>query len=455
MIRLMKTEDTGDVAKIHAAEIPGFLPELGTDFLTLFYLSFLKIPGIIAFVSAEKGRINGYVAGIEKVKDLNRKIISADPWRFVLSILPPILLKPLRIIKLLKLLAYPGFSHKGPELLSLAVAGKFQKRGIGSILFKRLVKEFKERKIHQFRISAYDKLPANDFYEKMGCRLTDTFYFMGERMNYYRKEQNNNKLKLILLSYDSLYANPVFSPLLNQEEFEIAAVIDSDCILHGKSRGESLKFLLKRHGWKYFLFKALDQLLYFLTGFVPGSESRFSKTVKKRGIPVIKRKDINSPGTIRLFRLMKPDLLISYFNQILKREVLSIPKLGSINIHPGYLPQFRGVASSFWAMKNYHPHGGVTLHYMKEKLDEGDIITKAKINIKQGMSLHEHNYLCVRRGGEMLVRVLNQLAGGRKIKIERQTDGRYYSWPKPDDVNDFLKKSYRLFKLSDLKLYFQ
>src|SRR3990167_5413656 len=339
MIRLMKTEDTGDVAKIHAAEIPGFLPELGTDFLTLFYLSFLKIPGIIAFVSAEKGRINGYVAGIEKVKDLNRKIISADPWRFVLSILPPILLKPLRIIKLLKLLAYPGFSHKGPELLSLAVAGKFQKRGIGSILFKRLVKEFKERKIHQFRISAYDKLPANDFYEKMGCRLTDTFYFMGERMNYYRKEQNNNKLKLILLSYDSLYANPVFSPLLNQEEFEIAAVIDSDCILHGKSRGESLKFLLKRHGWKYFLFKALDQLLYFLTGFVPGSESRFSKTVKKRGIPVIKRKDINSPGTIRLFRLMKPDLLISYFNQILKREELSIPKLGSINIHPGFLPQ--------------------------------------------------------------------------------------------------------------------
>lgn len=451
----MKAEDAKQAAKLHATELPGFLPELGTYFLKQFYLNFLKIPGILAFVSEEKGRLNGFICGIEEVKDLNRKTLAADPWPFVLSLLPPIILNPSRIIKLLKLLAYPGFSEHGPELLSLAVAGKFQRQGIGSRLFKRLAKEFRERKIKQFRVSVYDKLPANVFYEKMGCRMTDTFYFLGERMNYYRKEQNNHKLKLILLSYDSLYANPVFSPLLNQEKFEIAALVDSDCILYGKSRGESLKFLFKRHGWKYFLFKGLDQLLYILTGFLPLSESRFSKSVKKRGIPVIKIKDINSPETLRLFRLMKPDLLISYFNQILKKDVLSVPVLGSINIHPGFLPQYRGVASSFWAMKNNHPYGGVTLHYMKEKLDEGDIISKAKISIKPGISLHEYNYFCCCRGGELLVQVLNKIARGEKIRVERQKEGVYYSWPKPSDVNNFLKKGFSLIHLQDLKRYFE
>ena len=92
---------------------------------------------------------------------------------------------------------------------------------------------------------------------------------------------------------------------------------------------------------------------------------------------------------------------------------------------------------------------------MKEKLDEGDIISKNKISIKPGMSLHEHNYLCCCRGGELLVRILNQLAIRRKIKIARQREGVYYSWPGPDEVNDFLKKGHRLMNLRDLKLYFR
>jgi len=451
----MRAEDAARVAQIHFQEITGFLPSLGADFLRKFYLNSLKVPGFIAFVAIDEGRVFAFITACRVSKNFSRLAVSQDPSGFFFSLITVLLKNPLKIINLVRLLSYRGFARKGAELISLAVDKKYRRRGTGRSLFKRLVKELRQSNINSFHISVYDGMKANSFYRKMNCRLSDSFNFLGKKMNDYRYGlAAGRKLRVVLLNYDSLYANPVFLPLLDMEKIEIVAVFDSGCILYGKSNAKSLLFLWKRQGYKYFLFKACDQIAYSLTGLWPARGVRFMREIKKRDIPIIKVRDVNSAESVAMLCRLKPDLLISYFNQILKKEVLSVPKIASINIHPGYLPEFRGVASSFWAMKNKSAYGGVTLHHMKLKLDEGDIISKAKVPISNE-SLHRHNYLCCRMGGLLMRELLGKIESGRSIPGQIQKGGSYYSWPRPRDIDGFLKQGFSLFKLRDLKLYFQ
>ena len=69
------------------------------------------------------------------------------------------------------------------------------------------------------------------------------------------------------------------------------------------------------------------------------------------------------------------------FGQILKKEILEIPKVYSINIHSSLLPKYRGAAPTNWAIINGDRTSGVTVIKMNERMDEGDIILKKEIAI--------------------------------------------------------------------------
>tara|TARA_B100000530_G_scaffold267829_1_gene180461 strand:+ start:535 stop:1275 length:741 start_codon:yes stop_codon:yes gene_type:complete len=64
---------------------------------------------------------------------------------------------------------------------------------------------------------------------------------------------------------------------------------------------------------------------------------------------------------------------------ILKKKLLRIPKNGTINIHPSYLPYFKGKDPNFWAILNRGPYG-VSIHNVNTKIDSGKIIFRKKIN---------------------------------------------------------------------------
>ncbi|OGG00195.1 hypothetical protein A2Y99_05065, partial [Candidatus Gottesmanbacteria bacterium RBG_13_37_7] len=230
----------------------------------------------------------------------------------------------------------------------------------------------------------------------------------------------------------------------------------SDCILHRKSNWQSLLFLYRKHGWRYFLFKITDQLVYAVTNikkYLPNKrETRLFWEAEKRKIPIITIKDINSPQALEQMKTYAPDIIISYFNQILKEDALALPRLGCLNVHPGYLPVYRGVASSFWAMQRGANWGGVTVHFMEKKLDTGDIVGREKVAITKDMSLHRHNYLCCKTGGILLLSALKKLRIG-KIKRIKQKKGDYYSWPDAESVEAFHAKGLRLIDAKDLELY--
>ncbi len=106
-------------------------------------------------------------------------------------------------------------------------------------------------------------------------------------------------------------------------------------------------------------------------------DQELKKIALEFGLPFRTGKKINSPEYVAHFQELSPDLLVSMsYDQIYKPEILSIPKVASINCHAGALPFYRGRNIINWALINGEKEIGVTVHEISPGIDEGDIIVQ-------------------------------------------------------------------------------
>jgi methionyl-tRNA formyltransferase len=84
--------------------------------------------------------------------------------------------------------------------------------------------------------------------------------------------------------------------------------------------------------------------------------------------------DFHAPECLGLLESLEPDLGVLAGVYILKEEVFRIPRLGSINLHTGKVPEYRGSAPAFWELYNGETEVGVTVHQVTERLDAGTVI---------------------------------------------------------------------------------
>jgi methionyl-tRNA formyltransferase len=101
-------------------------------------------------------------------------------------------------------------------------------------------------------------------------------------------------------------------------------------------------------------------------------------------IPFIPAENVNSPDFLELVSQYDVDLLVSMsFNQILKSPILKLSKHGFINCHAGALPFYRGRNPLNWAIINGEKEFGITVHYVDEGIDTGDIIKQEMFPITE------------------------------------------------------------------------
>ncbi len=107
-----------------------------------------------------------------------------------------------------------------------------------------------------------------------------------------------------------------------------------------------------------------------------------ARAAAARGIPVQAPDDPNVPAFVEQIRRLQPDLICSfYYRRLLGRTLLGLPRLGAINVHGSLLPKYRGRAPINWALVHGETLTGVTLHYMDEWADHGDIIAQRPVPI--------------------------------------------------------------------------
>src|SRR5690606_23122965 len=135
------------------------------------------------------------------------------------------------------------------------------------------------------------------------------------------------------------------------------------------------------------------------------------------GLEVYQPDSVNEKDTINRLIEINPDVIVVVaFGQILKKDLLNIPKYGCLNIHASILPKYRGAAPINWAIINGEKETGITIMEMDEGLDTGDILKVERIPIeKDDDSISIHDKLS-HLGAKLIVRVLEEMRMG---KIEK------------------------------------
>jgi methionyl-tRNA formyltransferase len=94
---------------------------------------------------------------------------------------------------------------------------------------------------------------------------------------------------------------------------------------------------------------------------------------------IILNNDLYSETTISKLKGLNLDyIVLSWWPHIIRKEIFSLPKIGTINFHPSYLPFNKGKHYNFWTLVEDTPFG-VTIHFVDESIDGGDIIFQEKI----------------------------------------------------------------------------
>ena len=155
----------------------------------------------------------------------------------------------------------------------------------------------------------------------------------------------------------------------------------------------------------------------------------------QHGLPVFAPDDVNHPLMVEKIRRLEPDILFSFhYRALLKAPILNIPKSGCFNLHGSLLPKYRGRSPINWAIINGERETGVTLHYMTERPDDGDIVCQMKVPIGPEDTARVLNRRLVEAAGIMLDEYLPQIERGCAPRIPQDHgNASYFSRRSPDD----------------------
>lgn len=153
-----------------------------------------------------------------------------------------------------------------------------------------------------------------------------------------------------------------------------------------------------------------------------------SRTAEANGLPLLKPTNINEPSFVEEVKALQPDLMLTcFYPKLFKKALLSIPPLGSLNLHFAPLPRYRGSFPGAWAIINGESEHGVTLHHMAPGVDNGPIFAQRMVPISQqdtGQSLYAQ---CEEAGAALLREEIPNLKAGT-IRATPQDEDRalYY-----------------------------
>lgn len=139
---------------------------------------------------------------------------------------------------------------------------------------------------------------------------------------------------------------------------------------------------------------------------------------ERLGIPVLQPRRVRRPEVVVRLRELAPDVILTAaFGQILPAEVLAVPRLGSLNVHASLLPRYRGAAPIHRAVMNGETETGVTIMWMDEGMDTGDMLIWRSVPIlPQDTAGTVHDRLAA-LGAELAVEALRLVEEGRAPRI--------------------------------------
>lgn len=268
--------------------------------------------------------------------------------------------------------------------------------------------------------------------------------------------------------YPGLYPLLMFNYWVNRAKFPVVGIILSgyDTKYKGKilSFYQELIFFMRRMGWRYSIYMLLTAKLGVFIVYVWNILRRsmkkkikiktFTEIAQEKGLPIYCSKDFNGKETLNFIKNINANIIVSaYNNQILKSRIINFPRYKTINIHPGYLPDFRGLDAPFETLYNRVEKAGVTIHYIDIKIDAGKIILQELLRIRKNDTLFSLNARLWMHGAKMLNKVFEMIEDNAITSHRQRLDKikyPYKSYPEKKQVGEFIKQGRRFVKFKDI-----
>jgi folate-dependent phosphoribosylglycinamide formyltransferase PurN len=202
--------------------------------------------------------------------------------------------------------------------------------------------------------------------------------------------------------------------------------------------------LWKRRGWlafPLFVVWVIGKAIRFLLH--PREEIALQRSLQKTSDRIHFVPDIHARNVLEQVCALNPDLGLIYGSPILKPELFEIPSLGTLGIHHGKVPEYRGNKTTFWAMYNGERVAGVTIQKVNKGLDTGSIIKTGEVST-QGRAYSAVVHELEKLGLDLYMQaILEVKKGTAEEKPQSGARGKLYRNPKPADFLKFWGRQIR------------
>ena len=189
---------------------------------------------------------------------------------------------------------------------------------------------------------------------------------------------------------DPVYTLPFIKRIINSRSNDIIgiAVSKADRLTIGKNKSKiaylfSLLLIMGLwHFVKYVLIELNFKIKKYLSKKINFIENpSILIYAAEKDISVFEVQSVNNKIFLDQLKILKPDIIINQSQNILKKGFLSIPRIGVLNRHNALLPKNRGRLTPFWVLYKGEKESGVSIHFVEEGLDSGDIIVQERFDI--------------------------------------------------------------------------
>jgi folate-dependent phosphoribosylglycinamide formyltransferase PurN len=190
-------------------------------------------------------------------------------------------------------------------------------------------------------------------------------------------------MRVILLTHGQ--CEEALEQLLALDGVSVVGVFVETDTLRRYTTREALRRSIKYDGYAATLTKSVRKL--FGTGSsydddlraTQDSHDRLREIAEKHYVPIHFVSNFHTDEAKALMRAASPDLGVIYGTNIIKESVFKIPRLGSINLHQGLAPFYRGGPPIFWELFNDEQEVGITVHFVEAKVDTGEIVLQETV----------------------------------------------------------------------------
>lgn len=252
--------------------------------------------------------------------------------------------------------------------------------------------------------------------------------------------------RVVLLTSPGLFGAEIINRLAETPGIDLVGVGLTGRIYKNKGTVASILTFLKRTGWRYLAYNALQADIAWTILSLSGRP----RGLKKVADQVRVLHDVNAPSTLEWLSALSPDYIASFFfNQWIGADVRKIPHKGCVNMHPSLLPELRGPDPVFRTIERGVTSTGFTIHSVADEIDAGTILHQEPFAAPPGLTAFGLYLQLIRGGADLLARWLaGDVAPNLQGNFAAGT-GDYTTFPTPAEVNAFLRAGHRLVQVSE------